>query len=88
MEVLGPSGHLVLTWDPTDHASVERARAEFDRLRGCGFAFFTSDADGAPKVTKLKGAALERSGDLVIRLARQFDAEAERTVAVPPHRGG
>jgi len=88
MEILDPSGHLVLTWDPADEASVTRARDEFERLKGCGFAFFMSDAPEAPKVTRLKGAALNHSGELVIRLARTFDADADRVVAVPPHRGG
>lgn len=88
LEVLDPSGHLVLTWNPNEPASVEQARAEFERLKGCGFGFFIGEAEDAPKVTRLKGAALQRSGELVIRSTRTFDPEAERTVAVRPMRGG
>jgi hypothetical protein len=88
LEILDPTGHLILTWDPDDETSVTKAREEFDRLKGCGFAFFLGDEDNAPRVTALKEKALEHSGELVIKTARTFNPQAKRTVAVRPMRGG
>lgn len=88
MEVLDATGHLTLSWDPDDAASVDQARAEFDRLKGNGFAFFASDTPAAPKITALKGKALEHPGELSIRLVKEFQPRATRTVAVRPMAGG
>jgi hypothetical protein len=41
MEVLDPTGHLSLTWDPEDEASVAKARAEFERLKAAGYTFYS-----------------------------------------------
>ncbi len=41
LEVLGASGDVTVSWDPADPASVERARAEYDRLRAAGYLMFT-----------------------------------------------
>jgi hypothetical protein len=84
LEILDPSGHLTLSWNPNDPAEVEKARAEFARLKGCGFAFFASEQDEKPKLR------IGRSGRLEGRLVqvKEFDTEAERTVAVRPMRGG
>ncbi len=76
MQVMDPSGHLSLTWDPGDAPSVARARAEFDRLKAEGWAFFTTaetptpvpvfNTRGRPPAWRSEGAldlAPERRGD-------------------------
>lgn len=47
VEIIGPSGHLTLAWDPNDADDIERARGEVDRLRAVGYSFFavTNEAD-------------------------------------------
>lgn len=40
LEVLDASGHLTLTWDPTDPEQVSKAREEVERLRAAGYSFF------------------------------------------------
>ena len=84
MEILDGSGHLTLSWNPNDPADVERAKAEFDTLKRAGFAFFASEQDGKPRLRIGKSGRLE--GRLV--QVKEFDTEAERTVAVRPMRGG
>ena len=82
LEVLDPSGHLTLTWNPEDAASIKEAKNEFDRLKEQGYAFFVGDQ--AVKNWK----AAHESGRIVTVRATEFDPEAERTVAVKPMRGG
>lgn len=48
IEVLDPSGHLLLTWDATIPESVERARAEFSALVAAGYQFFRVEG-GTPE---------------------------------------
>lgn len=84
LEILDSSGHLTLSWNPHDAADVERAREEFARLKSAGFAFFSSEQDEKPKLRIGKSGRLE--GRLV--QVKEFDTEAERTVAVRPMRGG
>ena len=90
MEILDPSGHLTLSWEPDDPASVERAREEFTRLQGLGFAFFSTQAPDAVKVVRLKARALKQAGSLDVRpvLTKTFEPRARRTVAVRPMQGG
>lgn len=83
MEILDASGHLTLKWDPSKPEEVEKAKEEFNRLKKCGFAFFASTATDAERVKKLGD-----TGELDVRQIKEFEAEAERTVAVRPHRGG
>lgn len=84
LEILDVSGHLTLSWNPHDASDVERAKQEFARLKAAGFAFFSSEQDERPKLR------IGTSGRLEGRLVqvKEFDTEAERTVAVRPMRGG
>lgn len=88
MEVLDHTGHLTLSWDPDDQASVERAQQEFERLRAAGYAFFVSTEPDAGQVKRLKPQALSEPGWLDVRAARVFEPRARRQVAVRPMRGG
>jgi hypothetical protein len=84
LEILDPTGHLTLSWDPAKAEEVTRARTEFERLKACGFAFFSSEQSDKPKLRLGKSGRLE--GRLV--QVKEFKPEAERTVAVRPMRGG
>lgn len=44
MEVLDGSGHLTLSWDSDKPEEIAAARAEFERLKAVGYAFF-ADAE-------------------------------------------
>lgn len=97
LEVLDPSGHLTLTWDPDDPESVARAGAEFDRLKAAGYAFFATTEDDAVGIKRLTRKTLTEHRTLDVRVVdragepaqtRTFNNRAARTVAVPPMRGG
>lgn len=59
LQVMDGSGHLTLSWDPSDPATVERAKAEFDRLKAAGYAFFATPTSPHP-VEGLTDEALDR----------------------------
>lgn len=84
------SGHLTLTWSPTDPESVAIARAEFERLKALGYAFYVSADAAAGRVVGLKDAALSRAGALDVRpdVTREFQPRRRRTVAMRPLVGG
>lgn len=94
LEVLDPSGHVTLEWDPDDEESVRKAEAEFDRLRDAGFAFFTEVETFDPKAGKLDaefGAEPDEPAPKkrqAPRQTRKFRKRARKTTAVPPLRGG
>ena len=83
LEVMDPCGHVTLTWDPDDPEQVAKAEAEFERLKGCGFAFFSADH------AETEETALGTSGALDVRPAvvKQLRRRG-RTVAVRPMQGG
>lgn len=82
MDVMDASGHLSLSWDPADADSVAKAKAEFQTLKAAGFAFFSTAGKSALRL----GKTGELRGELV--QTKEFEPEAERTVAVRPMRGG
>lgn len=86
LEVLDPTGHVTLQWDPDDPGSVKKAEAEFDRLREAGFTFFTSASPDADQVEELGAAAGSLDGRL--EQTSTFKKRARRTTAVPAMRGG
>jgi len=91
LEVLGPSGHVTLEWDPKDPESVATARAEFNRLKKCGFVFFTSKAKHAQewKDFPAKRRRLDaRAPDEELEQTSSFRPRRRRTVAVAQMRGG
>jgi len=52
MRVLDGTGDSQIEWDPTDKASTEKAKEEFDRLKGEGYEFF--------EVSETKGKQVKR----------------------------
>lgn len=93
IEVLDPSGHLTLEWNPDDPASVAAAQAEWEKLKEAGFAFF---ADGGAEAADMD-AGVRHRGKVEARVVR-VEPEAvkprrgrrgpRRSTAVPPMRGG
>lgn len=93
LEVMDPTGHLTLSWNPDDPESVAKAGAEFERLKEAGYAFFSTTDENAAGVKRLTKKVLTESRSLDVRPAeptqtKTFNARARRTVAVPPMRGG
>lgn len=83
MEILNADGDLRLTWDPDKPDEVAKAKAEFERLKGCGYAFFSR---GYEKPVKRLG----KTGALNVQVpekTKDFKPRG-RTVAVRPLRGG
>src|SRR3990167_7364426 len=89
MEIMNGAGHLTLSWDPDDHASVATAQAEFERLRAAGYAFF-ADPASAVRVKRLTPVGWTKARALDVRpeQVREFRVRARRTVAVRPLVGG
>jgi hypothetical protein len=85
------TGHVQISWDPSDDESVKGAEAEFVRLKEAGFSFFTSADPGAPRLVSgpLANPKLTHA-EVYARLERvsEFKAVKQRTVAVRPMRGG
>ncbi len=94
ISILGQGGHVQITWDPTNHDEVERAREEFDRLRAAGYLIFTVEEqienfDRRP--TKLEARfdkPLERPAQEVHATQTEELQPKKRHVAVPRMRGG
>lgn len=99
LEVLDPTGHVELRWDPADPDSVKRAEAEFNRMQDAGFTFFTTASPDASKVKKLTKKQKERgtlNGRFIeeaepaeeFEQVREFKPRRRRTVAVRQMAGG
>jgi hypothetical protein len=92
MAVMGETGDTKYTWDPKNPAEVEAAREHFDAMRKKGFMVFK-----LTKVCQRKGKKADEfnpkaPGYMYVApeavMARSFDPEASRYVAVPPVAGG
>ena len=102
MEIMDATGHVTLTWDIDKPETVETARAEFERLKAAGFAFFVDASEDAEEVmgwpTRGRPPAWTKVGHLHVRSdetaapvpvqAREFDPRRRRTTAVRPLVGG
>jgi hypothetical protein len=78
MVVLNVEGHTTVTWNPEDEASVNAARAEFDRLCGEGYQAFEMD------VITENGVVVEEKGKRV----RSFTPAVGKLMMVPQLHGG
>lgn len=101
LEIPDETGHVTLSWDSEDPAEVDKVRAEFDRLKAAGYAFFTTSDETGYEVAAL-GAGIAKAGVLNARLVRpealrvepeltstrEFNPKKRRTIAVRPMRGG
>ena len=67
LDVLDPSGHLTLKWNPADPEEVTKAREEVGRLKKAGYTFFNVvGSKGADEIEAGKGHLLvERIDDPV-----------------------
>lgn len=82
LEVLDSSGHLTLTWDPSDPEQVRKAREEVERLRAAGYTFFAVvGATGADEVEAGNGTLI------VQRVESPFSALPAQAPSKPPKKG-
>lgn len=93
LETFPARGRQVVRWDPADQESVERARAEFERLRTEGYVLFALEERPGSSVERQSEEFVAGHGSFVARspLPTQtdaFEAEAVRIVAVKPARVG
>lgn len=95
MEILDPSGHVTLQWDPDDPEAVKRAEAEFSRMQEAGFTFFTTASPDAAKIKKLDakrgavdGRLIEEEPTEELEQTTTFKPRRRRTVAVRQMAGG
>jgi hypothetical protein len=86
LDIPDETGHLTLDWDPSDPQSVAEAKAAFDKLKACGFAFYASD--GTTEVKRLTDKTVERNAGLEVRIIKDFEPAAKQTVAMRPMKGG
>lgn len=97
MDVLGPTGHVTLEWNPNDKDAVREAEKEFERLKAAGYIFYSvpvrmDDFDGhggrASAVFADDAPEADEENALPEGPVRKFNARSRRTVARPPMRGG
>jgi hypothetical protein len=78
MEVMDPTGHTTVTWNPEVPASVTDARREFQDLIRRGYEAFRMN------VVSENGVIVEEKGDRI----RAFDPAAGKVIMFPQLRGG
>lgn len=90
LEILDNSGHLTLTWDPTNKEQVQKAREEVERLRAAGYSFFA--VVGADEVAAGNGTLVVRRIEDPVEpvevLPKEKEKPRRRNVAVRPMAGG
>lgn len=52
MTVLDQSGDITIEWDPDNSESVEKAKAEWDRLKADGYEFFEPVESKGKRLTR------------------------------------
>lgn len=52
MQVICAAGDEVIEWDPNDNESVQRAKAEWDRLKKEGFEFYEPVQSKGKRLTR------------------------------------
>lgn len=83
IRVLNQQGDETLTWDPDNAESVDRAKAEFDRLKGEGYEFFDVVQTKGRKVTKFN----KKAGQLIAAPGGRKEAD-KRSGARPRAMSG
>lgn len=78
MQVMDPSGHKTVTWDPDNAASVAEARREFNRLKREGYQAYRMN------VVHEDGVVVEEDGERIT----EFDPQAGKLLMSPHMRGG
>ena len=82
----------VVRWDPSDPESVDRARAEFERLRAGGYILFALEEKPGVSVER-RAEEFPAGRSFVARppvpvQTDTFNKEVVRIVAVRPAKGG
>lgn len=93
LEVLDASGHLTLTWDPSDEEQVAKAREEVETLKKAGYSFFAVvGSQGSDEIEAGNGTLLvERIADPIRpsptpRPSRLAEEPPCLDVALPPKK--
>ena len=88
LAVMDTSGDFRLTWDPLDPKDVDRAKAEFNRLKKNGYLLFRRNIIDP----QIKGAEVDTfsrwDGELIVEFEELPAQKAAEVVAVPPMQGG
>ena len=79
MDVMDPTGHTTVTWNPDEPASVRDARAQFTELVRQGYSPF--------RMTTISENGIVVEEKSSVRMDT-FDPRAGRVIMVPPLRGG
>ena len=88
MAVMDTSGDFRLTWDPLDQKDVDKARAEFNRLRKVGYLMFRRNIID-PTIKGVKVEDFSRwDGELIVEFDEIPGQKPAEVVAVPPMQGG
>jgi hypothetical protein len=78
MQVMDPTGHTTVTWNPDNSDSVADARREFERLLREGYYAFRM------AVKHENGCITEEKAQRI----REFDPQAGKVLMIPQHVGG
>lgn len=95
LEVLNSSGHLTLTWNPSDPNEVQKAKEEVEQLRAAGYSFFAviedQDAVEAGNGTLLVHRIAAPAVTPVVpkhESPSKTPSKGQRTIAMRPMAGG
>ena len=72
LAIMDPTGDTKVIWDPNNADEVAAAKAQFDTLKGKGFAAF-----------RVEGAKGDKG-----EILREFDPKAGRIILIPALQGG
>lgn len=78
MSVMGKEGDIIVEWDPDDKESVDRAKAEWARLKKDGYEFF--------KPVESRGVRLKRFDKKLGRVIAGPGVQHKSDKAVAPGR--
>lgn len=89
LEVLDSSGHLTLTWDPSDPEQVQKAKEEVEQLRAAGYSFFAVVEATGDEVAAGNGTLIVRRVENPVKPTLTLPpVKPTRNVAVRPMAGG
>lgn len=78
MEILDPTGHTTVTWNPEDKSSIKDAEKKFDDMIKQGYTAF------AMELVSTNGVTVEKKGQRI----KKFDPEAGKIMMIPQLVGG
>lgn len=87
--ILNSTGDMQLTWDHTDPAEIEKARAELQALKDAGYEFFLVDGTPADAIAAGAGTLNCRRANVADLLPAEppIDEQAAPQEQAPARRG-